>query len=236
MTCIAEILLAILLFADDIALFSYSHRGLQRQLDILYAFCTDRQQTVNVAKTKALVFEARKNFMPPLLYAGNAIEQVDIFKYLGVQMHGTKGLTPAMEYLCKASKRAMFGLQQRCEQLRIHDPALKCKLFDTLVKPILCSGCEIWSVLGCKSAIADLERVQTNFLKILLGVQNHTSTLHVLAEFGRYPLKVAWQAQAAKYLSRLESMDANRTLKQAFVADRILPKQKSWSFQLGTAP
>ena len=95
---IAEILLAILLFADDIALFSYSHRGSQRQLDILYAFRTNRQLTVNVAKTKALVFEARKNVMPPLIYAGNAIEQVDIFKYLGVQMHGTKGLTPAMEY------------------------------------------------------------------------------------------------------------------------------------------
>ena len=62
---IAEMLLAILLFADDIALFSYSHRGLQRQLDILYAFCTDRQLTFNVAKTKALVFEARKNAMPP---------------------------------------------------------------------------------------------------------------------------------------------------------------------------
>ena len=79
---------------------------------------------------------------------------------------------------------------------------------------------QIWK--GCK----------LGFLKILLGVQNHTSTLHVLAEFGRYPLKIAWQAQAAKYLSRLESMDANRTLKQAFVADRRLPKQKSWSFQL----
>ena len=55
------------------------------------------------------------------------------------------------------------------------------------------------------SAIADMERVQTGFLKILLGVQIHTSTLHVLAESGRYPLKIAWQAQAAKYLSRLES-------------------------------
>ena len=204
---IAEILLTVLLFADDIALFSNSHRGLQRQLDSLYAFCIYRQLTINVAKTKALVFEVRENAMPPFLYAGNATEQVDIFMYLGVQMHGTKGLTPAMKYLCKAAKRAMFGLQRRWQQLRVHDPTLKCKLFDTLVKPILCYGCEIWSVLGCKSAIADLERVHIGFLKILLGVQIHTSTLHVLAKFGRYPLKIAWQAQAAKYLSRLGSMD-----------------------------
>ncbi len=70
------------------------------------------------------------------------------------------------------------------------------------------------------------------FLKILLGVQTHTSTLHVLAEFGRYFLKIAWKAQAAQCLSRLESMDDNRTLKQALLADRRLPKQKSRSLQL----
>ena len=40
------------------------------------------------------------------------------------------------------------------------------------------------------------------------------------------------QAQTAKYLSCLESMDDYRTLKQALFADRRLPKQKSWSFQL----
>ena len=109
------------------------------------------------------------------------------FRY--ASMHGTKGLTPAMEYLCKAAKRAMFGLQRRCQQLRIQDPTLKCKLFDTPVKPILCYGCEIWSVLGCKSAFADLESVQIGFLEILLGVQIHTSTLHVLAKVRQVPFE-----------------------------------------------
>ena len=40
---IAEVLLAILLFADDIALFSYSHSGLQRSL----TFSTPFAQTVS---------------------------------------------------------------------------------------------------------------------------------------------------------------------------------------------
>ena len=68
--------------------------------------------------------------------------------------------------------------------------------------------------------------------KVVPAFKIHISTLHILAESGRYPLKIAWQAQAAIYLSRLESMDDNRTLNQAFVADRKLPKQKSWSFQV----
>ena len=111
---IADILLAILLFADDIALFSYSASGLQKQLDILAEFCLARGLSVNVKKTKTLVFERRKSVTPAFLYEGNVIEQVDEFKYLGILTDGTKGLSPALELLCKAAKRAMFGLQRRC--------------------------------------------------------------------------------------------------------------------------
>ena len=54
---LASIILAILLFADDIALFSYSPSGLQKQLDILAQFCSERGLTVNVKKTKTMVFQ-----------------------------------------------------------------------------------------------------------------------------------------------------------------------------------
>ena len=52
---LAELLIAILLSADDIALFSYSSKGLQRQFDILQAFCAERGLKVNVQKTKTMV-------------------------------------------------------------------------------------------------------------------------------------------------------------------------------------
>ena len=187
---IADIVLAILLFADDIAPFSYSAAGLQKQLDILSKFCAACGLSVNVKKTKIVVFELRKSITSCFYFNGDTIEQVDKFKYLGVLMHGTKGLSPAIEYLCKAAKRAMSGLQRRCQQLSIHDPILKRKLFDTLVKPFLCYCCEVWSVLGSKTALEGVERDQVRFLKALLGVQVHTKTLHVLAEFRRYPQHV----------------------------------------------
>ena len=101
---IAELVLAILLFADDIALFSYSVTGLQKQLDILEAFCAARGLTVNVKKTKTLVFEHRKSATPAFGYAGDPIEQVDEFKYLGILMHGTKGLSPAIQFLVQSSQ------------------------------------------------------------------------------------------------------------------------------------
>ena len=229
---LAELLIAILLFADDIALFSYTTKGLQRQLDILQAFCSDKGLKVNVLKTKTMVFEHQKLQTPPFTYAGNEIEQVENVKYLGMIMTYTRTLTPANEYLCKTATKAMFGLQLRCQQLHFHDPIIKCKLFDTLVKPILCYGCEVWSIVANKSDLDKLERIQIGFLKRLLGVQIQTSNLHVLADSGRYLLQLSWQALAGNYLTRLENMGAARLLKHAYIADCRLKPEVSWRLWL----
>ena len=85
---LAQLLIAMVLFADDIALFSYSEKGQQWQLDILQEFCAARGLKVNVQKTKTMVFEPRKLHTSPFSYAGANIEQVDVFKYLSVTMHG----------------------------------------------------------------------------------------------------------------------------------------------------
>ena len=138
-------------FADDIALFLYSEKGLQRQLDILQEFCAARGLKVNVQKTKNMVFEPCKSHTSPFSHAGANIEQLNILKYLGISMHGTCGLSTATEILCQAAKRAKFGLLRQCQQLHICDPIVKCKLFDTLVKPILCYGCQIWSITSGKT-------------------------------------------------------------------------------------
>ena len=74
---IADILLAILLFADDIALFSYSVPGLHKRLDILADFCAARGLTVNVKKTKTLVFEHRKSATQPF-----GMEQMSLSKWM----------------------------------------------------------------------------------------------------------------------------------------------------------
>ena len=64
----------------------------------------------------------------------------------------------------------MFGLQRRCQQLHLHDPIIKCKLFDTLVQLSLCYGCEVWSTVANKSDLDKLERIQIGVLRRLLGV------------------------------------------------------------------
>ena len=59
-------------------------------------------------------------------------------------------------------------------------------------------------------------------------MQIQTTNLHVLAEVGRYPLQLSWQALQGIYLTRLENMGTDRLLKHAFIADRRLKPEVSW--------
>ena len=57
-------------------------------------------------------------------------------------------------------------MRRRCAELGIRDPALQCKLFDTLVLPILSYGVEGWGVKPSFGKAA--EALHRSFLKTLL--------------------------------------------------------------------
>ncbi len=120
-------------------------------------------------------------------YEGEAIEQLNSFKYIGVELHGTKGMQATIQRLAMSRKKVVFTLRRRCAELRIFDPTLQCQLFDALVKPVLRYGCEVWSD---HMAREQLEVVHRGFLKSSLGVSTTTSSYIVLAEFGMFPLKI----------------------------------------------
>jgi hypothetical protein len=79
---------------------------------------------VNVRQTKVIVFEARKSVCQAFQYEGKAIEQLNSFKYLGVELHGTKGMQAAIQRLTMFRKKAVFTLRRRCAELRIFEPAV----------------------------------------------------------------------------------------------------------------
>ena len=208
----------LLLYADDLVLMSKSSRGLQKQLNELNNFCKERGLTVNVKKTKVVVFGSRVN-SSPLLYDGLPVEEVTSFRYLGLELHRTGSLRTAVEHLAAAGRRAVFALRRRCADLKINDPAIVCQLFDALVKPVISYGCELWVN---ESATESLEILHRSFLKSLLGVNGTTPTQIVLSEFGQFPLSIFWQQQALKYQCRLSSSPTTRLLGLAYEMQQIL--------------
>ena len=74
---------------------------------------------------------------------------------------------------------------RRCSELGIDNVGIKCRLFDALVRPVLCYGCEVWgpSILAhgvtvAKSGFREkLESLHRDFLRQCLGVRKSVPDL-----------------------------------------------------------
>jgi hypothetical protein len=132
---------------------SETPQGLQKQIDVLSKFCVERQLVINVSKTKVVVFEKCCSVVPEFTYRGTTIERVQSFKYLGLELHSTRGMAVAIDKLITAGKKALFTLCRKCNDLSITDPKVMCQLFDSLVRPVLSYACEVWTCVqgrkGC---------------------------------------------------------------------------------------
>ncbi len=147
---LADIVVKLLLYANDLAFMSETPQGLQNQIDVMSAFCVERQLVINVSKTKVVVFEKHRSAAPEFTYKGTTIEGVQSFRYLGLELHSTRGMAVAIAKLTVAGKKALFALRRRCNDLSITDPEVMCLLFNSLVRLVLSYACEVWT--GCIGA------------------------------------------------------------------------------------
>ena len=78
--CIGNEIVAHLLWADDLILFSDTFHGLQKQLHGLKKFCSINHMIVNEMKTKVMIFGNPKR--SKLYFNEKVIEEVSNYKYL----------------------------------------------------------------------------------------------------------------------------------------------------------
>lgn len=213
-----------LFYADDLALVSTTTAGLQAQLDLLQAYSSHWRLTVNVKKTKVVVYTAahsRLAVAPQLTYLSAPIEVLDTFRYLGVDLHSTQTFAAGGADRAASAQRAALALQGRCRALCLHDPALLMHLFDALVRPVMLYGFEAWgpgALCGQnRSGMEGCEVVQRKFLRKLLGVRASTSNSIVLGETGRQPVAHVAVELLCRFWNRLVAMPDSRLTKQAFL-------------------
>ena len=94
------------------------------------------------------------------------------------------------------------------------------KLFDSLIKPVILYGCEIWGpeLLSYKTDFdkSTIEQVHIRFCKQILHLPSYTSNLKSRAELGRFPLSIDIKKHIATYFLRLKTNIENPILKDAF--------------------
>ena len=104
------------------------------------------------------------------------------------------------------------------------------RLFDSLLKPIILYGSEIWGVCkplktnkngdfdtqNCSSGIKSVDKFVNKFYKSLLGVPTHTSTVGIHMELGRLPIKLNIIKAMLKFWFRLVTLPQNRLVSQCY--------------------
>ena len=206
-------------FADDLVILSESPSGLMKSLKCLEKYCNEWGLKINVKKTKVLVFN--KSFtknIKNLAYNidGDRIETTKSYCYLGIEMTNTGSFHKATDALYNKSLRALFSLYSVLNtRSDATNTKLYLKLFDSLIKPILLYGCEVWGTHISQPNNKILKFIN-KFYRILLGVPSYTSTVGVHIELGRFPIDINVHSSMLKYWTRLITLPKSKLVSHCY--------------------
>ena len=213
-------LIRMLLYADDLVLLAKSKLELQQMMKVLADFCDEYDMTVNVNKSVVVVFGSTPcQLASPIQLRGRngvrqPIPQAKEFKYLGVVMHETRGVSACAAALTAAGRRAMWAMLSKCGSCGIGSLSMKVRLFGSLVSPILGYCSEVWApavMQGARSAtqllnVAEQCSIQWLFLRLIAGSPRRSTSRQVLLrEFGCRPLVHQWLLSAVSLWNRCVS-------------------------------
>lgn len=201
----AYIKILILLFADDTVLFSQTKEELQDTLNIFENYCDKWKLTVNVNKTKILIFSGGKVPSNQNFYFKNkTLEIVNEYKYLGVLLARSGSFLKAKKYIVDQANMALFSLMRKTRVLNL-PIEMQVDLFNKTIKPILLYGCELWGF----GNLDTIERVQLKFLKQILNLKKSTPSIMVYGELGVYPLSIDIQTRVVSFWTKLNDKGIN---------------------------
>ena len=139
--------LSLLLYADGVMLIAPSETSLQRMLNVMNDLCRKWRLVINRDKTKIVQF--RPNSMGRckvnFTCGDHTLDVTDTYKYLGLWFHEHLDMKFAINELAKSASRALSALYTKF----LHVGGMTyvfCKLYQSLVEPVLFYGAGIWGL------------------------------------------------------------------------------------------
>ena len=202
------------MFADDVASCSETHIRLQNQINVIASFCSETGMEVNLDKTEIIVFRKGGYLRgyEKWYHNGNLLKTTSCYKYMGLLFTPMLSWTSAKIKLASQAEKAIMSIskyQRKFGHLLLNETF---KLFDAIVKPILCYASCIWGTEHCEI----IESVQSEFCKKILGVNSSVNNAVALGECGRLPLWVTYHTDCIKYWCKLIHMGGHRYPKQCY--------------------
>ena len=209
-----EIELFLLLFADDLTLLASTIIGLQNQLNVLEATAQKLGLSVNLDKSKIIVFRKGGYLAAKEKWVldGSYLDVVNSYKYLGLTFSTRHSFTAAMEDATIRAKKSTMEILNTLKRIGCNSADVFFKLFDAQVVPKLLYGAEIWGY----RKYDQIEQVHLFACKRLLRIQNKTPNDVVYGELGRFPIWITACIKCIKYWFRLLKQGETMYSKKAY--------------------
>jgi uncharacterized membrane protein YvbJ len=120
-----------------------SPHDLENQLRILNNFCANMGMNVNTDKTKVTIIKSNKITYDTLVYDNNNLEEVNSYKYLGIDIHHKLKWNYSIEKRIIGGWKSYYGLENNCKSTGLSSWDKKKLFFETLVTLVILYGCEI---------------------------------------------------------------------------------------------
>ena len=133
----------------------------REEVERVVDWCTNNDLKLNVAKTKEIIIDFRKNktAMPPLAIWEQQVKLVDSFRFLGTTIANTLKWDINAEIIAKKAQKCMFFLRQM-KKFRVN----KTILIHTVIESVLIFSITVW--FGNASIHNMLERIIKTASKI----------------------------------------------------------------------
>ena len=190
---------------------AYSSMYIQNCLNSLSSYCNSWMPKINPKKTKIIIFQKCKRKCDSSFYICNEkIDTVQNYTYLGTCISSTGNFTLSLDQLRQKALHALFSLRRNID-FKSLKPSPACKIFDSMISPILTYNSEVWGTF-VKSNFkswdnSPIEKAHLQFWKRYLEVHN--------TELCKYPMIIDINKKILNYLSYLQDKDDNSTVKQS---------------------
>ena len=191
-----------LAYADDIVILAKDETALKDMIKVVHSFSKNRGLTINVEKSKVLVFsKGSRQSRCDWTIGGHTYEEVAHFQYLGVWFQRNGGFSKHHEEtVAKANKRAtqVWSLGER---LFPNSYNVRVQMFETLVLPIITYAAETTGYSKCE----EYEKTHRRYLKWTLGLPTGSRSAVIYCETGAHTVGSRRLMLAAKYENEMES-------------------------------
>lgn len=175
------------MYADDIVLLAETANMMQLMANKLQQYCCKWNLKVNTDKSKIMVFRnttGRYARDEKWTWEGEELEKVKEYKYLGVILTPKLSLEKHFRAKLHDAKMAINCNWKGLLGKKNVATSVKYKLFETVVRSIMCYAAQVWGVVQYD----DVEKLLRYFLKKIFRLPENTPTYMLHLETGLPPL------------------------------------------------